>query len=184
MQKRGMSLRNAAVAAILVATVGIWTVAMWAWLGPGSSKAPISAPTAVGTRIPEVSGLMDGVGHAPPTPQPPPARTATTTDWDAQALPGSKPLPVSIPALPARQSSPPAGMAADNRAQAFGRTTLPDTGTAVVRGIQTSLPSEVTSDGNPAVVRGKQAPSAAQTPPDSGPAVVRGNRAPSASFTP
>jgi hypothetical protein len=187
MQERSMSLRKAAVAATLVATVGIWAVAMWAWFGPGSSKAPISAPTTVGTRIPAVSGLTDRDSHAPPTPQPAAAGTATTTDRDAQALPALQPPPVSskdVPALPVPQSSPPGGSAAKNRAQAFSRTILPDTGTAVVRGIQASLPSEVASDGNTAVVRGKQAPSALPTPPDSGPAVVRGTRATSGSSAP
>jgi hypothetical protein len=191
MQERRPSLRNAALAATLVATVGIWAVAMWAWLGPGLSKAPVSAPTTVGTRMPVVNGLTDRDSHAPPASQPPPTRTATTTDRDAQAVPASQPPPVTskrvdedVPALPAPHSSPPGGTAVDTRAQVFGRTTMPDIGTAVVRGIQASLPSEIAPDGNTAVVRGKQAPPASQTPSDSGPAVVRGTRATSGSSAP
>jgi hypothetical protein len=198
MQERSTSLRKAALAATLAATIGIWAVAMWAWLGPGSSKAPISAPTTVGTRIPAVSDLPDRDSHALPTPQPEVARTVTATDRDPQAVPALQPSPVKSPpvssktaekdppALPAPQSSPPVEAAADNRAHAFGRTTLPlhDTGTSVVRGIQASLPSEVASDGNTAVVRGKQGPSALPMPPDSGPAVVRGTRATSGSSAP
>src|ERR1700751_4999203 len=59
MHERSMSLRNAAVAVTLAATVGIWAVAMWAWIGPGPSTAPTAAPTAVGTRMPAVNGLSD-----------------------------------------------------------------------------------------------------------------------------
>jgi hypothetical protein len=193
MKERSTSLRKGALAATLTVTVGIWALAMWAWLGPGSSKAPVSAPTAVGTRIPAVSGLTDRDSHAPPTPQPAATRTATTADREAQALPAFQSPPVSsktadkdFPALPAPQSSPSGGTAAENRAQAFGRTTLPlpDTATAVVRGIQASLPSEIGSDGNTAIVRGKQAPSSPSTPPDSGSAVVRGTRATSGSSAP
>ena len=187
MQERSMSLRNAAVAATLAATVGIWAVAMWAWLGPGLSTAPTSVPTTAGTRVPAVNGLTDRDSHAQPAPQPPPEQTATT-DRDAKPLLASQPPPASsktadedVSALPPLQSSPPRGTAADDRTQALGRATPPETGTAVVRGIQASLPSEVGSDGNTAVVRGKQAPS---TPPDSGPAVVRGGRATSGSSAP
>jgi hypothetical protein len=191
MQERSPSLRNAALAATLAATVGIWAVAMWAWLGPGSAKAPISAPTVVGTRMPVIDGLIDRDSHAPPAPQPPPARNATTTDRDTQVGPASQPTPASsktadqdVAALAAPHSSPPGRPEEDNRPQASGRTPPPDISTAVVRGIQASLPSEIASDGNTAVVRGKQAPPAPQTSPNSSPAVVRGTRATSGSSAP
>ena len=185
MPERTMRLRKPAVAAILIATAGIWAVAMWAWLAPNSSPAPTSAPTAVGARMPVVNGSTDRDNHAPSTPQPPPVRAETTADSDAQPLPGSKPLPVSLPALPARQSSPPSEAPVDHHEpQASGQTTPTDISPAVVRGNQALLPLDLASAGSTAVVRGVQAPSAPQALPDTGPAVVRGGRAASASSTP
>jgi hypothetical protein len=179
-----MRLRKSAVAAILIAAAGIWAAALWAWLAPNSSPAPTSAPTAVDARMPAVNGSTDRDNHAPSTPQPPPVRAVTTADSDAQPLPGSKPLPVSLPALPVRQSSPLGEASMDHREpQTSGRTTSADI--SLVRGNQASLAPEVASDGNTVVVRGKQqAPSAPQMPFDTGAAVVRGGRTPSASSTP
>ena len=185
MPERTMRLRKPVVAAILIATAGIWAVALWAWLAPTSSPAPTSAPTAVAVHMPGVNGSTDRDDHAPSTPQPPPVRTATTTASDAQPLPGSKPLPISIPALPARQSSPPSEAPLDHHEpQASGRTTPTDISTAVVRGNQALLPLDLASVNSTAVVRGIQAPSAPQALPDTGPAVVRGGRAASAASTP
>jgi hypothetical protein len=185
MPERAIRLRKPAVAAILIATAGILAAALWPWLAPNSAPAPTSAPTAVGARMPAVNGSMDRDNLAPSTPQPPPVRAATTADSDAQPLPGSKPLPVSLPALPARQSSPPSEAPMDHHeSQASGRTTAADISPAVVKGNQASLAPEVASDGNTVVVRGKQVPSAPQVLPDTGAAVVRGGRAPSASSTP
>ena len=184
MPERTMRLRRPVVAAILIATAGIWAVALWAWLAPTSSPAPTSAPTAVAAHMPVVNGSTDRDDHAPSTPQPPPVRTATTTASDAQPLPGSKPLPVSIPALPARQSSPPSEAQVDHHEpQASGRTT-PDISPAVVRGNQALSPLDLASVSSTAVVRGIQAPSAPEALPDTGPAVVRGGRAASAASTP
>ena len=184
MPERTMRLRRPVVAAILIATAGIWAVALWAWLAPTSSPAPTSAPTAVGARMPVVNGSTDRDNHAPSTPQPPPVRAETTADSDALPLPGSKPLPVSLPALPARQSSPPSEAPMDREPQTSGRTTPADISPAVVRGNQALLPLDLASAGSTAVVRGVQAPSAPQALPDTGPAVVRGGRAASASSTP
>jgi adenylate cyclase len=44
--RRRISLRNAVVAASVVATIGIWIVAGWAWLGGSSSTAPMQARVA------------------------------------------------------------------------------------------------------------------------------------------
>jgi hypothetical protein len=189
MQERSLSLRNPVVAATLVALFGIWAVALWAWLKPGSSTAPISALTSVGTRIPSINNQTDRDTQAPPAPQPP-VRTAATTDTDTPAPPASQPTPVTsktanghVPALSAPQSPLINATPAINRAPAPARTTLPDIVPGVVRGNQAAMTSEAASVGNTAVVRGTQEP-AALMPPDGAPAVVRGIRAPSPSGSP
>jgi hypothetical protein len=175
--------RSAAVAATLLATVGVWAIALWLWLDGGSLKEPVS--DLVGTRMPSVSATAD----RPPAAQPPPV-TTKTAERDAQA--------------PAQQLAPPDGNAADQVIQVPStveqrpasrisvnkgghpavRTTVPEISPAVVRGTQPSAAPEVASDSNMAVFRGKQAPEAAQSAPDSGPAVVRGTRAPAEPSSP
>jgi hypothetical protein len=185
MQERSLSVRNPVVAATLVALFGIWAVALWAWLKRGSSSAPISALTSVGTRIPSINNQTDRDTQAPPAPQPP-VRTATTTDTDTPP-PASQPTPVTsktanghVSAHAAPQSPLVNATPAINRAPAPARPTLADIVPGVVRGNQAALTSEAASVGNTAVVRGTQAP-AALMPPDGASAVVRGIRAPSPS---
>jgi adenylate cyclase len=78
--RRGISLRNAVVAASVVVTIGIWIAAGWAWLGGSSSTAPMQALVAESPKSPPVSSVTGDNGAqepialalSPEAPPPPP----------------------------------------------------------------------------------------------------------------
>ena len=186
---RIMGRRSAAVAATLLATVGVWAIALWSWLDGGSLKAPAPVSDLVGARTPSVSATADRGAAAPLALQPPPLST-TTADRDAQA-PAQQLSPPSGNAAdqviqgPSAVGQPPAGRtAADKGGHPPVRTAVREISPAVVRGTQSSGAPEAASDSNMAVFRGKQAPEVMQSLPDSGPAVVRGTRAPAGPTSP
>src|SRR5438128_2488733 len=163
---RRMRLQSAAVAAGVFATIGVWVVALWAWLGANSSTAPIPGPVTVGPQIPSISSTADKGGHEWPARQSP-LVSSTAADTGTRAPSAPQPATAS-------------NTAADRSPQApSALPTLPDIGAAVVRGKQAPSPSQPTPDSGTAVVRGKQAPPALQIMPDIGTAVVRGNEGPS-----
>jgi hypothetical protein len=191
--------RSAVVAATLSATIAIWAIALWAWLGGGSPGAALPDRAVVAAHTPSGGGAAerDAQQSAPPQPAP---LTAMTAGRDAQAAPaeqyapsGSRAARQAIEAPPSSpqklrlandraadetartppvpQSPPAASLAVGVASRPPVRTTL-EIDTAVVRGGQSSA----ASDNGTAVVRGNQAP--ATPAPDSGPAVVRGIRPP------
>jgi hypothetical protein len=177
--------RSAVVAATLLAMIGIWAIALWAWLDGGSLRALLSDPTTVGAPTPSVSATADRGAAAPLAAQPPPV-TTTTLERDSQPAPAQqftppdrKPTEQVIP-VPSTAERPPAGrLATAGSTRPPVRAPVPDISPAVVRGSQPSPAPEVPSDNSTAVFRGNQSPAS-----DSGPAVVRGTRAPAGHSSP
>jgi class 3 adenylate cyclase len=169
-QGRRMSLQNAALAVSGVAAVGVWGVALWAWLATHSSTAPTPAPPTVGSHAPSVGVAADGAALARPLPQSPPI-SSTAAETATQASPAS-------------ENSLASNAAVDGGFQApSSRPALSEIGAVVVRGKQAPSELQTTPDDSAnsgaAVVRGKLEASAQPVIPDSGTAVVRGNQAPS-----
>jgi class 3 adenylate cyclase len=88
-QRRPMRLRTAAVAAGVVATVGVWGIALWAWLATHSSTARIHAPAAAGSHVPSVGATADGAAPAG-SPRQSPVMSSTATATDTRAPPASQ----------------------------------------------------------------------------------------------
>jgi len=194
-----MKLRRGAVAASVLAMAGIWGVAFWAWIGAGSSTAPIPAPTTPGSQTSSVattagrgavvsSTAPDRGGQAPAAPQDRPVGTASPADGGIGAAPESQPRPVSSTVAGGAEQAPSvqpplpeiaAAAVGINQAQP-ARPTPPDSGASIVRGNQGAPEGQTSPDGVTTVVRGTRAPPPPQTQPDNGIAVVRGSRAPSA----
>jgi class 3 adenylate cyclase len=182
---RHLRLRSAAGAAGVFATVGVWVVALWAWLGANSSTTPIPGPVTVGSQIPSISSTADRAGHEwPALKSPIVSSSAADTGSQASSAPqpaiaGNTAADISPQAASTRPTLPNIGTAVVRGKQAPSPPqTPPDTGTAAARGIQAPLPLETTPDSGTAVVRGKQGSSGLQIMPDIGTAVVRGNEAP------
>jgi hypothetical protein len=170
--------RGAVVATTLLATIGIWAIALWAWLDGGSLRALLSDPTTVGAPTPSVKATADRGAAAPLAAQPPPV-TTTTGEKDSPPAPVQQLTPPDrkptepVIQVPATAEQPPASrLATAGSARPSVRTPVPDISPAVVRGSQPSPAPEVASDNSTAVFRGNQSPAS-----DSGPAVVRGTRA-------
>jgi adenylate cyclase len=186
-QRRPMRFRTAAVAAGVVATVGVWGIALWAWLATHSSTALIHAPVAAGSHVPSGGITADGTAPAGSPLQSPPV-SSTAADTDTRAPPASQtPLAsgtVADRATQAPSASQPSiagNAAADSRIQAPSSRAVPsEIGAVVVRGKQAPPALQAADDNGTAALRGTQAPSVVQTTANSGAAVVRGNQAPSA----
>jgi class 3 adenylate cyclase len=184
---RPMRLRRAAVAAGVFATVGVWGIALWAWLGSHSSTALIHAPVTAGSHAPSAGITADGVAprsssqqsplvsstppetdpRAPPAPQLPPA-SGMVADRSMQASSASQPPPASTGA-------------ADSRLRALSSRPAPsEIGAVVVRGneAQSALPSviQTTANSGAAVIRGRQVPPAPEIAPNGSTDVIRGTR--------
>jgi len=189
-QRRPMRFRTAAVAVGVVATVGVWGIALWAWLATHSSTALIHAPVAAGSHVPSV-GITAGGAALAGSPRQSPLMSSTAADTDTHAPPASQTAFASgtvadrgTQAPSASQPSIASNAAADSRIQAPSSRPAPsEIGAVVVRGKQASSAQQTTpgdgANSGAAVVRGKQEASAQQVIPDSGTAVVRGNQAPS-----
>jgi class 3 adenylate cyclase len=186
-QRRPTRLRTAAVAVGAAATVGVWSIALWAWLATHSSTTLVHEPVAAGSHVPSVRITADGAAPAE-SPRQSPVVSSTAADTDTQAPPASQtPLAsgtVADGGMQAPSASHPSiasNAAADSRIQAPSSRPAPsEIGAVVVRGKQAPPASETADDNGTAALRGTQAPSVVQTTVNSGAAVVRGNQAPSA----
>lgn len=187
---RDGGLRGAAVAAGVIATVGIWSVALWAWLGTNSSKGPASPPMVVGSQVLPTTSSDDKDTRAP---APSASKTADASTAGSQLASTSSPAtdrasrdtfaaPPPLAIDPAADRSLPTPAA---------RPSLPDIGPVVVRGRQGLRAPAATAESGSAAVSDAQAPQAApdivtavfrgsqgqpETTPDTGTAVVRGNQ--------
>src|SRR5689334_235022 len=67
--------------------VGVWGVALWAWLGVNWSLTPAALPVIVGSRLSSTSGNVDKGTRTAVTEAPPAAKTAdpTTQEPSSQA---------------------------------------------------------------------------------------------------
>ena len=184
-QRRPIRLRSAAIAGGVFATVGIWGVALLAWLGTNSPTL-IPAPVTAGSGVTSVGITADGAALALSPRQS--ALMSTTADKDAQAPWASQSSLASnnaamdsgIQALPSRPALPEIGAVVVRGKQAPSAwQTTDDNGTAALRSTQAPSVLQTTANSGAVVVRGKEQASALQTTPDSGAAVVRGNQEPS-----
>jgi adenylate cyclase len=183
-----MRLRSAAAAASVVAMVGIWGAAFWAWFGASSSTAPTPTRMTPGSQVSTVGNTTDRGAQAPLAPQSPPvANTAAAASGGIVPSSALQPQPgsntVSDGAERALSVQPIAATVVVLKQATPTQPTLPDSATTVVRGHQGPPTEPTPPDSGTAVVRGNRAQSAPQTPTDSGTAVVRGNRAPFAGQT-
>lgn len=181
-QRRPVSLRNAAVAVGVLATVGVWGAALWAWLATNSSTALVHAPATADAHVPSSA---DWAAPALSSRQSP-LMSITAPDSDIQT-PAAPQTPLAGGTVADRSIQPPSSRLAlseigeivvRGKQAPAALQTAPDNGTGPIGAIQ-SPPVLLTPNGT-AVVRGKQEVSALQITPDSGPAVIRGNQAPSA----
>ena len=186
-QRRPMRFRTAAVAMGVVATVGVWGIALWAWLATHSSTALIHAPVTAGSHVPSVGTTADGAAPAG-SPGQSPVMSSTAADTDTRAPPASQ-TPLASGTVADRGTQAPSASqpsiagnaAADSRIQAPSSRAAPsEIGAVVVRGKQAPPALQTADDNGTAALRGTQAPSVVQTTANSGAAVVRGNQAPSA----
>lgn len=185
-QRRPMRFRTAAVA-MGVATVGVWGIALWAWLATHTSTARVHAPVAPGSHVPSVGTAADGAAPAG-SPRQSPVMSSTAADTDTRAPPASQ-TPLASGTVADRGAQAPSASQpsiaseapADSRIQALSSQAAPsEMGAVVVRGKQTPSALETADDNGTAALRGTQAASVLQTTANSGAAVVRGNQAPSA----
>ena len=186
-QRRPRRLRTAAVAVGAAATVGVWGIALWAWLATHSSTTLVQAPVAAGSHMPSVGTTVDRAAPAE-SPRQSPLMSSTAADTDTQAPPASQ-TPVASGTVADRATQAPSASqpsiasdaAADSRIQAPSSPPAPpEIGAVVVRGKQAPPALQTADDNGTAALRGTQAPSGLQTTGNSGAAVVRGNQAPSA----
>jgi class 3 adenylate cyclase len=160
-------MRKAALAASVAGTVGVWAIALWAWLGANLSPVPIPTLATAerqDSRTQSVSSVPNRSGDEPSVPSPPLA-SSMAADSDTQAPLGKQPSLASTTDSSIRPSSP--------------QPTLLEIGAAAVRGKQAPAPVQTTPDSGPVVIKGNQAPSARQITPDSSTLVVKGYHAPS-----
>jgi hypothetical protein len=182
-QRRSMSLRSAAVVVGVIATVGVWGVALWAWLATNSSTALIQAPA---TADAHVASSADRAAPALSSGQSPLVSiTAPETDFQTPRAPQT---PLSSGTVADRSIQPPssrfavseiAEIVVKGKGAPSELQTAPDNSTGPISAAQSPAILLTTPNGA-AVVRGKQEVSALQITPDSGPTVIRGTQAPSA----
>jgi class 3 adenylate cyclase len=161
------TMRKAALVASVAGTVGVWAVALWAWLGANLSPVPIPTLATAerqDSRTQPVSRVPDRSADEPSVPSPPLA-SSMAAGTDTQAPLGKQPSLASNTDSSIPQSSP--------------QPTLLEMGVAVVVGKQAPSAVQTMPDNGPVVVKGNQAPSARQITPDSSTPVVKGNHAPS-----
>ena len=186
-QRRPVSLRNAAVAVGVLATVAIWGAALWAWFATNSSTALIHAPATADAHVPSSA---DWAAPALSSRQSP-LMSITAPDSDIQTsdiqTPAAPPTPLASGTVADTSIQPPSSRLAlseigeivvRGKQAPAALQTAADNGTGPIGAIQ-SPPVLLTPNGA-TVVRGKQEVSALQFTPDSGPTVIRGNQAPPA----
>lgn len=158
---RTLWLRRAAAATTLVATVAVWAVALWVWLGANSPTAPVPARTTADSHVPAVSTTVTTEAQTPSASE---ASVASNTAADRTIQP---PSALQVPLT--------SNTAEDRSAQASSPPPrLPAVGAAVIRGKETPSTRQTTTDSGPPVIRGIQGLSAVQTTPGNGTVVVRG----------
>ena len=184
---RSMTLGGAVVAAGAIVTIGIWAVAVSAWLDAGSLTASLAALKTFGGQMASVGRTAAGKGNpAPAAPQSTPMSDMAAQSSPAAAAPqsaaisdttasGSDQAPVVVP-LPFASS-----VAEDKAPQApTPRATLPDSATAVLRGNQPASPPLLTIDNPPKAPASRPAPEP-QSPPSQpalAPPVIGANETP------
>jgi len=98
--RRWLTPRNAAIAASIAATAGIWTTAWWSWRGGNSSMAPIQALVAANPpAAPVVGNADDKQIRTPPASEQ--ARAPSTMVEQAQSPPPApSPASAKAPSVP------------------------------------------------------------------------------------
>jgi adenylate cyclase len=141
-RRRPMSLRNAAVAVGVIATVGVWGVALWAWLATNSSTALIHAPATADAHVPSSA---DRAAPALSSRQSP-LVSITAPDTDIQT-PAAPQTPLASGAVADRSIPPPSS-----------RFALSEIGEIVVRGKQAPSELQTAPDNGTGPIRAAQIP--------------------------
>jgi class 3 adenylate cyclase len=142
-----MRLGSAVVAVGAFVTVGIWAVALWAWLDAESLTAALAALKTFGSQMASVSSTATGKGSAAPAapqsapisdvaaesaPAPAAWQSALMSDTTASGSDqASVPPPLPVASIVATEEAPQAPTP---------RPTSPDSATAVLRGNQPAPP--------------------------------------------
>jgi class 3 adenylate cyclase len=143
-----MGLGSAVVAACAFVTVGIWAVALWAWLDAESLSASLAALKTFGSQLASL-GSTAGKASAARQSASISETTASGSDQASVALP--LPLASSVTAeKPPQAPTPP--------------PTLPDSATVVLRGNQPASPRLSATDNPPKAPESRPAPEP-QSPP-------------------
>ena len=162
---------SAVVAAGVLVTVGIWGVALWAWLDAEALTASLAALKTFSSQMASVGSTATGKGSSAPAARqsapisdvaaessPAPAARQSTPMSDTTAS-GSDEASVTPP-LPVASS-----VAAEEAPQALTpRLTSPDSATAVLRGNQPAPPPLMAIDNPPKAPEPRPAPEL-QSPP-------------------
>jgi class 3 adenylate cyclase len=153
-QSRPKRLRSAAVAAGVFAMFGVWGLALWAWLGANSSKAPVPTAVSVASQIASVGNTSGGAVPAGSTLQSPLVSAAGEKETQASSSP---PTLFEIGAAVARGDQPTSLLYIN-----------PGNGTASVASIQVPSLLQTRPDSGLAGVGSLQLPPLLQTMLDSG----------------
>ena len=153
---RRMRLGSAVVATGAFVTVGIWAVALWAWLDAGSLTASLAALKTFGSQMASVGSTAIGKGSpAPAAPQSVPISDVAAEGAPAPAAWQSAPMSDTTASGSDQASVPPqlpvaSSVATEEVPQApTPRPTSPDSATAVLRGNQPAPPPLMAIDNPP-----------------------------------
>ena len=146
-------LRSAVLAAGAFVTVGIWAVALWAWLDAESLTASLAALKTFGSQIASAGGTAAGKGSPAPAaaPQPAPMSDTTASSGDQASAAPPPPFASSVAEEKAPRAPTP-------------RPTLPGSATVVLRGNQPASPRLLATDNPPKAPESRPA-SEPQSPP-------------------
>jgi class 3 adenylate cyclase len=150
------SVASAALAACAFFTVGIWAVALWAWLDAESLTAALAALKSFGSQMASVRSTATGKGS--------PALATR------QSAPISDVAAESSPAPATRESAPMSDTTASNGEEASVALPLPSASSvAAEKKPQAPIPRPTLSDNATAVLRGNQPASHPLSPIDNPP---------------
>ena len=166
-----MRLGSAVLAAGVFVTVGIWAVALWAWLDAESLTASLAALKTFGSQMASVSSTATGKGSAAPAaPQSAPISDVAAESSPAPAAEQSAAMSDTTASSNDQASVPPplpfaTSAAAEEAPQAPTlRLTSPDSATAVLRGNQPAPPPLMAIDNPPKAPEPRPMPEL-QSPP-------------------
>jgi adenylate cyclase len=165
-------LGRAVIAAGAFVTVGIWAVALWAWLDASSLTASLSALKTFGSQMASFGGTAAGKGSPAPAAAPQSAPMSDMAAESSSSPAARQSVPMSDTTASSSDQASVAGalpfassVAAEKAPQApTPHPTLPDSATTVLRGKQPASPPSLAIDNPPKALESRPA-SEPQSPP-------------------